>query len=134
MTYQESSQETDNRVHSMTLSFLRRTYRRDIVESGQKVYIGEDIPYEYTQSKYMQNILLNNPNIIKAKNRASENIGEMIEIVTNRRWEKTKHPTNKDAKYGMYRYDTRFGFPVLNSKKRLLVLMYMLQNLLFAIH
>lgn len=87
-----------------------------IIESGQKVYIGEDLPGEYTQSKYTKAILRNNPNISRAKNRASANFGEMIEIATNRRWEKTKHPNSKDAKYGMYRYDTRFGFPVKNAK------------------
>ena len=36
----------------------------------------------------------------------------MIEIATNRRWEKTKHTHNKDAAYGMYRYDTTFAFPI----------------------
>lgn len=87
-----------------------------IIESGQKVYIGEDLPGEYTQSKYTKAFLRNNPSISKAKNRASANLGEMIEIATNRRWEKTKHTSNKDAKYGMYRYDSQFGFPVKNAK------------------
>lgn len=85
-----------------------------IIESGQGVYIGKDLPGEYTQSKYTTNILKNNSRILKAKNRAAASLGEMIEIGTNRRWEKTKHPNSKDAKYGMYRYDTRFGFPVTN--------------------
>lgn len=88
-----------------------------IIESGQRVYIGKDLPGEYTQSKYTQKILKNNPNIVKAKNRAVGNLGEMIEIATNRRWEKTGHIHNKDAKYGIYRYDTRFGFAVKNSKQ-----------------
>jgi len=87
-----------------------------LIESGQKVYIGEDLPGEYTQSKYTKSVLKKNPNIIKVKNRVASNIGEIIEIATNRRWEKTKHITNKDAKYGMYRYNTRFGFSVKNSK------------------
>lgn len=87
-----------------------------LIESGQKVYIGEDLSGEYTQSKYTQKALERNPNIIKAKNKATANIKEIIEIATNRRWEKTKHKENKDAKYGMYSYDTRFGFPIKNSK------------------
>ena len=87
-----------------------------IIESGQKVYIGENLPEEYTQSKYTQAVLKKNPNIIKVKNRASKNLGEMIEIADNRRWEKTRHEESKDAKYGMYRYDTRFGFPVLDTR------------------
>ena len=89
-----------------------------IIESGQKVYIGRDLPGEYTQSKYTKAILRNNSNISRAKNRASANLGEMIEIATNRRWEKTKHHGSKDAKYGMYRYDTRFGFPVKDTSGR----------------
>lgn len=81
-----------------------------IIESGQKVYVGEDLPNEYTHSRYTQNIL--NSNRHKAKNKAVSNLGEMIEIATNRRWEKTKHTHNKDAAYGMYRYDTTFAFPI----------------------
>lgn len=86
-----------------------------IIESGQKVYIGKDLPGEYTQSGYTKTILKNNTKILKAKNRAAANLGEMIEISANRRWEKTKHPNSKDAQYGMYRYDTRFGFPTIDS-------------------
>ena len=87
-----------------------------ILESGQKVYIGEELPKEYTQSKYTQAILRKNKGLVKAKNRAAAGLGEMIEIATNRRWEKTRHTQSKDAKYGMYRYDTSFGFPVLDDK------------------
>ena len=87
-----------------------------IIESGQKVYIGEDLPGEYTQSKYTKAILKNNAKVLKAKNRAAANLGEMIEIATNRRWEETKHTHSKDAKYGIYRYDTRFGFPIKNHQ------------------
>lgn len=87
-----------------------------ILESGQKVYIGEELPKEYTQSKYTQAILRKNKGLVKAKNRAAAGLGEMIEIATNRRWEMTRHTQSKDAKYGMYRYDTSFGFPVLDDK------------------
>ena len=81
-----------------------------IIESGQKVYIGEDLPKEYIRSRYTQSILKSKK--AKAKNKAASNLGEMVGIATNRRWEKTKHPHNKDAKYGVYRYDTTFAFPV----------------------
>lgn len=87
-----------------------------IIESGQKVYVGKELPQEYTQSKYTQAVLQNAPGIARAKNRAAANLGEMIEIATNRRWEKAKHTHNKDAKYGIYKYDTKFGFPIKNSK------------------
>ena len=89
-----------------------------IFESGQKVYIGEDLPGEYTQSKYTQNILKHRLKILKAKNQASQNLGEMIEIATNRKWEKAIHSNNKDAKYGFYRYTTRFAIPTYDSNQK----------------
>lgn len=81
-----------------------------VIESGQKVYIGKDLPNEYTRSKYSQSIIQGGKK--KAKNKAVSNLGEMVEIATNRRWEKPRHSQNKDAAYGIYRYDTTFAFPV----------------------
>lgn len=87
-----------------------------IIESGDKVYIGKDLPNEYTQSEYTKAVLKNNPNIIKAKNKAVANLGEMIEIATNKQLEGTEHDDAKDAKLGMYRYTTRFGFSKRNIR------------------
>lgn len=81
-----------------------------IIESGQRVYIGEDLPGEYTQSEYTKRLLKNQPNTLKAKNKAASVLGDMIEIASGRRWERTKHTHNKDAKYGMYRYNSCFAF------------------------
>ena len=83
-----------------------------IIESGQNVYIGEDLPNEYTHSKYTSFLQKKKTALLKAKNKASTALGEMIEIATNRRWEPTEHKASKDAKYGMYRYDTKFAFPI----------------------
>lgn len=88
-----------------------------ILESGYRVYIGENLPKEYTQSEYTKALLRNNQPILRAKKKAIGSFGEMIEIATNRRWEKTKHAANKDAKYGVYRYSTAFAFPVKQSGK-----------------
>lgn len=88
-----------------------------IIESGSKVYIGENLPSEYTQSEYTRALLRKNPKTLTAKNKAIGSFGEMIEIATNRRWEKTKHIANKDAKYGVYRYSTAFAFPVKQNNK-----------------
>ena len=88
-----------------------------IIESGSKVYLGESLPGEYTQSEYTKQILKNVPQILKAKNKAIGKLGEMIEIATNRRWEKAKHADNKDAEYGIYRYSTAFAFPVKQNSK-----------------
>ena len=87
-----------------------------IIESGQNVYIGKDLPGEYTHSKYTSYLQKKKPALLNAKNKASSSLGEMIEIATNRRWEATKHTASKDAKYGMYRYDTKFAFPVKDQK------------------
>lgn len=83
-----------------------------IIESGQSVYIGKDLPAEYTQSKYTSYLRKENLSALRAKNKAVSGFGELIETATNRRWEKTKHPQSKDAKYGMYRYDSTFAFLV----------------------
>ena len=81
-----------------------------IIESGQRVYIGDDLPREYTQSEYTKRLLKNQSDTLRAKNKAASVLGDMIEIASGRRWERTKHTHNKDAKYGMYRYNSRFAF------------------------
>ena len=82
-----------------------------IIESGQKVYIGKELPGEYTQSKYTSYLRKTDRAAARAKNKAVDGLGELIETATNRRWEKTRHTQSKDAKYGMYRYDSTFAFP-----------------------
>ena len=86
-----------------------------IIESGQKVYLGEDLPGEYTESRYTRRIRNKGHEAFGAKNRMAAGIGEAVEIATNRRWEKVKHPDNKDAKYGLYRYNTSIAFPQYDS-------------------
>jgi len=84
-----------------------------IIESGQKVYIGEDLPKEFTQSKSTKRMVSNKKTEqLNAKNQSIQNVGELIEIATNRRWEKNnKQKHSIDAKYGWYRYETRFALP-----------------------
>ncbi len=80
----------------------------DIIESGQRVYLGEDLPGEYAFSKSATNLPVSSK---LAKGRAATGIKEIINNATNRQYEanrKTKH--NIDAKYGFYRYDTNFSF------------------------
>ena len=91
-----------------------------IVESGQRVYIGENLPSEYTHSKYTSYLRGADRAAARAKNKAVDGFGELIETAANRRWEKTRHTQSKDAKYGMYRYDSTFAFPVNgeNGKSR----------------
>jgi len=87
----------------------------NVVEGGERVYLGKDLPDEYTRSKYTSYLQKKNTALLKAKNKAVAELGEMIEIATNRRWEATRHKASKDAKYGIYRYDTKFAFPIKNQ-------------------
>ena len=58
----------------------------------------------------------------KAKASASQGIPELIQIAQNPRWEENKERKHiKDAKYGWYRYDIRFGIPVYDDKTGLLI-------------
>ena len=80
----------------------------DIIESGQRVYLGEDLPGEYTYSKATENL----PVASKlAKGRAATELKEIINNAKNRTWEKNKKIKHEiDARYGFYRYDTVFSF------------------------
>lgn len=80
----------------------------NIIESGQKVYLGKDLPSEYAFSKSSQSLPLLNK---LAKGRASSGLKEIIENASNRIYEKNqKIKHNIDAKYGFYKYDTKFSF------------------------
>ena len=109
--------------HKVVADFLKRHIGDfyTIIESGQKVYLGDDLPGEYTHSKYTRN-LKKTRSTLNAKNQAAQELGEMIEIATNRRWEKANHKEKhaKDAKYGFYRYDTRFAIPLRDARKRII--------------
>lgn len=80
----------------------------DIIESGQRVYLGKDLPGEYTYSKSAQSLPLPQK---MAKGRAVTELKEIINNATNREYsnyKKQKHVN--DAKYGFYKYDTKFSF------------------------
>ncbi len=97
---------------------IGKLYR--VIEGGEKVYIGKDLPGEYTRSKYTSYLQKKAPALLMAKNTAISEIGEMIEIASNRRWEQTKHKASKDAKYGIYRYDTKFAFPIKDKSGKVI--------------
>ena len=87
----------------------------DIIESGQRVYLGEDLPGEYAFSKSTRGLTLAQK---MAKGRATTGLKEIINNATNRKYsnyKKTKHII--DAKYGFYKYDTKFSFE-LNGKEQ----------------
>ena len=100
-----------NEVETYLKRFVEDKY---IVEETKDVIcIASDFPDEYTESKYTKSL---RGSIAKAKANASQVIGKMIVVATNKRWVKNKdRKHDKDAKKGWYRYDTYFGMPVQGS-------------------
>ena len=77
------------------------------------IYIGSDLPDEYTHSNYTR--ILKGANA-KAKANAAQGLPELLKIATNEVYEdnrKEKH--SKDAKCGWYSYDSRFALPVFGD-------------------
>ena len=84
-----------------------------IADTTDLIYIGADLPDEYAHSKYT--MILKGANA-KAKANAAQGVPEIIEIATQKSHKdnfKEKH--NKNAKYGWYRYESRFALPVYDS-------------------
>ncbi|WP_022765288.1 hypothetical protein [Butyrivibrio sp. XPD2006] len=82
----------------------------EISESAEKIYIGNELPEEYTGSESRKRLLGANA---KAKANAATAIPELIQIATNCEFqENTKEKHSKDALNGWYRYNIRFGIPV----------------------
>ena len=89
----------------------------EITETSEFVYIGPDFPSEYSGSN--SRLALKGARK-KAKASASQGIPELIQIAQNPRWEENKERKHiKDAKYGWYRYDIRFGIPVYDQNEDL---------------
>lgn len=85
-----------------------------IADTGDIVYIGTDLPDEYSSSNYTAKL---KGTLAKAKANAAQGIPELISIASNESYSENfadKH--NKDAKLGWYRYDVRFALPVYDNQ------------------
>ena len=98
-------------------SYLR-SYVGELIEisdTGDSIYIGPDLPDEYTGSRYTYKL---KGTVSKAKANAAQGIPELLIIAENKR-----HRDNSDerhirnAKYGWYRFDSRFALPVFGEKE-----------------
>lgn len=81
-----------------------------IDETSEKIYIGSDFPDEFSHSDDTKKLKGAN---MKAKANIISAIGEMIRIAVDKKEYpdySAKHGSK--AKYGWYRYNTRFGLPV----------------------
>ena len=88
-----------------------------IASTGDAIYIGSDLPKEYSGSKYTNSIKGTNA---KAKANAATGIPEMIEIAVGKHFRENHEDKHKrDAKNGWYRYDSRFALPVYDDKGEL---------------
>ncbi|MCR4610277.1 MAG: helix-turn-helix domain-containing protein [Lachnospiraceae bacterium] len=101
-----------NKVEQFLKKYIDEYY--EILESAEKVYIGTDFPDEYAHSNDTRKAQGANK---KAKANAISAIGELIEIASDRNESpdyNKKH--GGKAKFGWYRYDTRFGIPVYDEE------------------
>ena len=81
-----------------------------IAETSDVIYIGSDLPDEYTGSEYTESLRGANA---KAKANASQGIPELLGIARGKHFRENKTAKHKrNAKYGWYRYDSRFALPV----------------------
>lgn len=76
------------------------------------VYIGSDLPDEYTGSRYTYSLKGAN-----AKANAAQGIPELLQTATGKYFRENSGDKHlRDAAYGWYRYDAYFALPVCNEK------------------
>ena len=82
----------------------------EIMDSADIVYIGGDFADEFVGSQDTERL---KGILAKAKANAAQGIPELIETAASRRHKENLNPKHqRDAKFGWYRYDSRFGLPV----------------------
>ena len=89
----------------------------NVLDTNDTIFIGNDLPDEYAHSNYTKTLRGANA---KAKANVTQGIPKLIEIATKRSYIdnfKSKHKF--DAKFGWYRYETRFAIPVFDSENEI---------------
>ena len=89
----------------------------EIAETSEKIYIGSDFPDEFSHSNDTKGLKGAN---MKATANVTPAIGELIQIASD----KSEYPDYNSkhgvkAKFGWYRYNTRFGIPVYDEEGNL---------------
>ena len=105
------SVDWDN-VKAYLETYVGKFYK--IADTKDIVFIGKELPDEYTGSRYTYSLKGANA---KAKANASQGIPEMIEIATGKYFRQNigeKHRRN--AANGWYRYDSHFALPVYDDR------------------
>ena len=84
-----------------------------IASTGDIVYIGSDLSNEYIGSKYTHSIKGMNA---KTKSNAAQGIPELIEIAVGKHFRENNEEKHwRNAKFGWYRYDSRFALPIYDE-------------------
>ena len=99
-------------VENYLKKYIGKIY--EIENTQDKIYIGKDLPDEFSGSEDTSRL---KGALAKAKANAAQVIPELIEIAINKRYKENlsvKHKAN--AKYGWYRFDSRFALPVYDEK------------------
>ena len=95
--------------------YIGKSYK--IIDTQEMVYIGKDLADEYVGSKDTARL---KGALAKAKANAAQGVPELIEIAVNKRYKENlaaKHNTN--ARFGWYRYDSRFALPVYDENNQI---------------
>lgn len=104
-----------NEIENMLKEYIGKYY--EILNTSDVVYIGSDFPDEYSHSVDTKNLKGANK---KAKANAITAIGELIQIAADRtEYLDFQGKHGSKARYGWYRYNTKFGIPVYNEQGEL---------------
>jgi hypothetical protein len=89
-----------------------------IEESNDVIFIGADFPDEYAHSEYTTSLKGTNA---KAKANVAQGAPELIEIATGKEFRKnSKRKHSRDAKFGWYRYYSRFALPIYDDNEEII--------------
>lgn len=104
-----------DKVEEYLKEYIGKYY--EIAETSEKIYIGSDFPDEFCHSTDKTRLKGANE---KAKANITPAIGELIQIASNKaEFEDFNQKHKAKAKWGWYRYDTRFGIPVYDENSQL---------------
>lgn len=95
-------------IKEYLMEYIDSSY--EVIETSDIIYIGSDFPKEIKGSN--DTVRLKGANV-KAKANATQEIPVLLSFANNKRWQenyKSKHSI--DARYGWYRFTTRFALPV----------------------
>lgn len=105
-----------NYIESLLKCQIGKHY--DILETSERIYIGTDFPDEFSHSVDTKKLKGANE---KAKANTIESISQLIAIADNKtKYDDYSQKHKNKAKFGWFRYDTRFGIPVYNDNNELL--------------